>query len=175
MTVELLSIKEFGRRVGAHYQAIRNAIDRGHLTLMPQKDGRMVLVWPEAEEEWKRRPASKMQKPTEARGERMSWADAKARKDMAAAEIAELELGKRKGMLLPREHVEREAFACARRTRDAVLNIANRISDELAATSDRHAVHTLLTRELTAALEELAGTDWNEVPAEAPTEEEGSE
>lgn len=60
------------------------------------------------------------------------------------------------GLLVPRDDVQRAAFECARRTRDALLSIPDRCCDLLASLTDGDAVRTVLTKELTQALEALA-------------------
>jgi len=66
-----------------------------------------------------------------------------------------LDVLERKGRLVPVEKVRMEAYALARATRDAILNVPNRIAAQLEAMNDAHAIHTLLTDELTLALEML--------------------
>lgn len=58
--------------------------------------------------------------------------------------------------LLPCVDVERAHFECARITRDSVLNVADRISAELAAESDAAKVHARLRAELLQALANIA-------------------
>lgn len=60
------------------------------------------------------------------------------------------------GEYLPAREVEESAFNSARITRDAILNIPDRIAALLAAESDAMQVHKILTEELRRALENLA-------------------
>jgi len=72
------------------------------------------------------------------------------------AGLLELAYKKEQGELAVLKDVERDVFNMARRVRDAILNIPDRISPELASTTDTHQVNVKLTRELIQALEELA-------------------
>lgn len=80
----------------------------------------------------------------------------RAKREHCLARLAQLELDERRGELLRADDVEREAFAIARRVREAMTNIPDRIAAEVAALSDAAAVHQLLSREIRAALVELA-------------------
>lgn len=72
------------------------------------------------------------------------------------AKLAKLELDKNKGELIDATLVRQSAFSTARRVRDAILSIPDRISSILAAESDQATVKNLLTQELRLALEELS-------------------
>lgn len=73
-----------------------------------------------------------------------------------AAALKKLDLEERRGDLISKATVEKEAFEMARRVRDAILNIPNRISAELAIITDPHLITDKLNTEITAALEELS-------------------
>jgi len=68
----------------------------------------------------------------------------------------ELKVKIRKGELLPAAEVAKIAFDVARKTRDAILNIPDRISAIIAAESDEAKVREILRKELTLALAELS-------------------
>lgn len=68
------------------------------------------------------------------------------RKGKAIAEI---------GKLVDIESVKKEAFTMARKVRDGLLNIPDRISAILATTSNEKEVHEILNKEINLALEEL--------------------
>lgn len=76
--------------------------------------------------------------------------------DYYQAKTAQLDYEVKIGKLVLKEDVAREAFKVARRVRDAMLNIANRLSGIVAAETDQAKVHTLITREIHQALEGLA-------------------
>lgn len=80
---------------------------------------------------------------------------AKRRREFALAEMAEIELAEKLGKLVRVDDVRKMGFEAARITRDALLNIPNRIADELASLKTRDEVHELLTKELFEALSSL--------------------
>ena len=88
--------------------------------------------------------------------ELVTLAEAQRLKVNYEAALRKLDFEKEDGMLVNAEQVEKDFFNSARRVRDAILNIPNHLSAELATLTDIHAVSTKLTTELTAALEELS-------------------
>src|SRR5262249_53264833 len=90
------------------------------------------------------------------------WKTAKKRKPLADAALAELKLEVEQGKYCLVEDVKTSAFSCARRTRDAILNLPARLGAIVAAEPDAGKCHDLLMLELRQALEELArGNDGN--------------
>lgn len=51
--------------------------------------------------------------------------------------------------------MQREAFSAARAVRDALSNIPDRVSNQMAAESDPVVIHQTLTEEIRKALESL--------------------
>ena len=80
----------------------------------------------------------------------------KKRLAKAQAESAEIDLKAKKKEMLPAADVEKDAFNMARQTRDAMLSIPDRISDQLAAEKKPEEVHKTLNIEITRALRGLA-------------------
>lgn len=71
------------------------------------------------------------------------------------AQSEKMKFEKQRGLLIEVEKVETQFFKLARITRDAMLNIPNRVSGEVAAEKDLHEVHKILTRAINEALEQL--------------------
>ncbi len=88
--------------------------------------------------------------------ERAAYDRSRAKKMRYTAELERLEYEKLKGNLISNEQVEKEAFECARRVREALTNMPDRLSSELAATSSEIEVHKILTNEINQVLEELS-------------------
>ena len=86
----------------------------------------------------------------------MSMADAQKMQAKLKAALLKLDYEERTGELISASQVKKEVFGMARMTRDAILNIPDRISAELASMTDVHAIYEKLTAELTQALEELS-------------------
>lgn len=85
----------------------------------------------------------------------MSMATAQKIQAQYKAALLKLEFDEKSKQLVPVEKVKEEAYACARIVRDAILNIPDRISAELASITDVHVISDRLIKELTEALEEL--------------------
>ena len=82
-------------------------------------------------------------------------AQAQTLKANYVAALKKIELKEKQGEYLLKSDVEKDAFDMARIIRDAVLNIPDRISAELASIKDIHVISEKLTSELTTCLEEL--------------------
>lgn len=85
-----------------------------------------------------------------------SYAESRALLTKYKAELARLEIEETQGKLLDRSSVESTAFATARRVRDSILNIPDRISSVLAAETDQLEIRKILSDELRKSLEELS-------------------
>jgi hypothetical protein len=85
----------------------------------------------------------------------VSLHEAKRRRELAMAQIAEIELAEKEGKLVSIEEIRKAGFEAARITRDSLINIPNRIADELVSLTDRDAVHSLLTNQIYEALASL--------------------
>lgn len=82
---------------------------------------------------------------------------ARLRKELALAQLRELELRQKSGELIEVESVRRMWFERGRTVRDLLLGLPPRLAASLAAESDQAAVRVLLDREIRAALEALSG------------------
>jgi len=78
------------------------------------------------------------------------------------AQSEKMKYEKQRGQLVEVEKIEAQYFKLARITRDAILNIPNRVAGEVAAEKDPHKVHKILTHAINEALEQLT----NERPVE---------
>lgn len=78
------------------------------------------------------------------------------RKKRASTEKEELELEEMKGKLLNAEKVKSAAFEKARRVRDAIENLPNRLTALLAAEQDEWKIREMLNTEIKAVLGSLA-------------------
>jgi len=87
----------------------------------------------------------------------MSFANARAAKEIYEARLKKIELEERLGNLLSRKAVEVAQYNRGRIIRDALMNIPNRIAAQLAAETDPAACHDLLEAEIRMVLEEFSG------------------
>ena len=84
-----------------------------------------------------------------------SFNESRAKSEHFRAELARLDLEVKEDQLVEVSRVEREAFSAARAVRDALGNIPDRVSNQMAAESDPVVIHQTLTEEIRKALESL--------------------
>ena len=82
----------------------------------------------------------------------ISLSEAQRRKEIYAAELKKIELAEKQGALLRADLVRKAAFDVARKTRDAVLNVSDRIADQLLIMETALEIKKLLDHELKEAL-----------------------
>ena len=83
--------------------------------------------------------------------------ESRARREHYQAELAKLQVTQQRGELVPVDEVKKEAFNIGRAVREALANLADRLSHQLAGEVDPVVIHKLLSDEHRAALLELAG------------------
>jgi len=84
-----------------------------------------------------------------------SFNESRAKSEHFRAELARLDLETKEQQLVEVARVQREAFTAARAVRDALGNIPDRVSNQIAAESDPVVIHQMLTEEIRKALETL--------------------
>jgi phage terminase Nu1 subunit (DNA packaging protein) len=94
---------------------------------------------------------------TNGKGHGRSAAEGRARLEWAKAELAELELAKRKGELVERVAVSRREYAEGRRCRDRLLAIPDRVSAELVPMRSAAKIRARLLEEIREACTEISG------------------
>ena len=81
--------------------------------------------------------------------------ESRARREHYQAELAKLQVSQQRGDLVPADQVKKEAFQMGRSVREALANLADRLSHQLAGETDPARIHHVLTQEHRAALVEL--------------------
>ena len=89
-------------------------------------------------------------------GNTPSFADARAVKEFYSARLTKLEYEKESGTLISANEVKVQTFNRFRAFRDQMLNIPDRIADELAGLSDAQEIFRILTEEIKSALNDHA-------------------
>ena len=79
----------------------------------------------------------------------------KARREHFEAEFSKIKVQKEKKDLIPAKDAKKSAFAIGRSIREALMNVADRLSHQLAGETDATVIHRLITSEHRSALEEL--------------------
>ena len=84
------------------------------------------------------------------------FAESKAKREFYLAELAKLDVEEKKKHLVSVDEIKKSSFAKARSIREALTNLADRLSHQLAGEDDATVIHTLLSTEHREALENLA-------------------
>lgn len=82
--------------------------------------------------------------------------ESRARREHYQAELAKLAVSQQRQELVPADEVRKQAFQIGRTVREALANLADRLSHQLAGETDPAVIHQLLSDEHRAALETLA-------------------
>lgn len=174
--MSLLSFRQYAKHRGVSPEAVSKAVESGRISTINQ-DGKRLIDPERADAEWaantqsmKRHVPTKAEKaerktaPSESQDDPAlskvlqgpSYAQSRAIREAYAARLAKIEYEERTQKLVAVDSVKVEAFKVGRTIRDAILNIPDRISNELAGYGDDPAkIHERLTQELILALEEL--------------------
>lgn len=102
--------------------------------------------------------------------ESISMADARAMKERYLALMAKLEYEMESGKLIEAEDARRAAFAAARKARDMLLTMADRLAPVVAGLSDQFQCHQAITAEVRRVCDELSSNPLDK-PAEASDED----
>ena len=157
---------EYARRRGVSRQAVAKAIKQGRITVLP--DGGLD---PEiADREWAANRGAKMPAapapaahvnrrqlpepfdPTEF----LTFDEARALREQYAAERERLKLEQEAGLLIEAAEVKAAWFAALRTVRERLLNVPDRLAQQLAAEGDAAQVHAALLQEIRFVLENLS-------------------
>ena len=87
------------------------------------------------------------------------YAKARAARELYQAQLAKLDLDERNGVLVRADEVRVGAFNMARKTRDQLIALPERVATTLAATSDPAEVQRLLEDEIERICEELTDAE----------------
>lgn len=156
-TQDFYNIADFARRRGVSHTAVQRAIADGRLPKSARKVGvRWRIDARLGDEEWAESasPANSRTRVdgpangSASNGEGSDYRSALVREKGLKSELAELALEERRGRLVDVGVVKDEQFEVARRIRNRLLELPDRLADELAAESDAVRVRGILDREL---------------------------
>jgi hypothetical protein len=175
----LLNVTQYARHRGCRKAAVEFALERGRI----QKNADGLIDSEQADRDWEantdhrqarpgpKPPKTSHRKPVEsappleerqalqteiASGGTLNFANARALRELYAAELLRLDYETKQATLMPRSQVEGATFDVYRVVRDGLLNIPDRIAAQLAVETNSAVVRDLLTREITQALEALS-------------------
>jgi len=84
------------------------------------------------------------------------FAESKAKREFYLAELAKLDVEEKKEQLVSVEEIKKSSFAKARAIREALTNLADRLSHQLAGEDDASVIHKIIHSEHREALENLS-------------------
>ena len=85
-----------------------------------------------------------------------AYGESKAKREYFLAELAKLDVEEKKEQLVSVDEIKKSSFATGRSIREALTNLADRLSHQLAGEDDATVIHNLLSTEHREALENLA-------------------
>jgi hypothetical protein len=88
--------------------------------------------------------------------------ESRARREHYQAELSKLQVSQQRGDLVPADEVRKAAFQVGRSVREALSNLADRLSHQLAGETDPAVIHQLLSDEHRDALLALAEVEAKE-------------
>lgn len=163
-----LSTTEFGKKIDVTRDRVVKGIKSGILSgsVKKTKIGKRVVYKIHAEKgarEWadnidpsKKRDDEKQIETKEMGGTGSShYQKAKAHKEFFAAKLAELDYQQKAGKLVSADRVKAESFKIARRIRDSILSVPEKISAEVAAMDNPREISIYMKEQLAAALKDL--------------------
>lgn len=163
--VELVSRSEYARRRGVSEAAVRRAIAAGRISLIGGKIDPAV-----ADHQWEANtrartpnvtstgsaaPGAQVAPPRATGG---GYSDARARREHAEAELAEMEAATMRRALVLRDDVDRGIFEAGREFRDRLTGCASRVGAEVAVLNTAEECAGVIEREHGLALEQMAKT-----------------
>ena len=84
------------------------------------------------------------------------FAESKAKREFYLAELAKLDVQEKKKQLVSVDEIKKSSFATGRSIREALTNLADRLSHQLAGEDDASVIHNIISTEHIEALENLA-------------------
>lgn len=175
---ELISQREYARRRGISHSAVQRAVSAGRIATV---DGRIDPD--QADREWhentdQSKPRNRITgSPKHARvsgepsepmdfagtdggnGTASGYAKARAARELYQAQLAKLELDRQRGVLIRADEVRLGAFNMARKARDQLIALPERVAAILAATQDAAEVQRILEEEIERICQEIADAE----------------
>ena len=176
---ELISLREFARRNNLSPSTVHEAAKAGRISLVDGKIDPELAAreWIENTDQSKPRnritgdpkhvripgePAEPMDFGGGAEGgisAGSGYAKARAARELYAAQLSKLELDERRGILVRADEVKLGAFNAARKARDQMIALPERVSAILAATQDPAKVQQVLEQEIERICQEIADAE----------------
>lgn len=166
----LLTFTQYAAHRKVSKAAVSKAVKEGRITVVVDPAGGRFIDPKVADEQWKANSVAGQKSAAGVNGvapeapaaaeepgkpKAPSYADSRAIREAYSARMAKLEFEEKMGSLVSADRARADAFKTARITRDAILSLPDKISHELAAETDPHTCHVILTKALIEALDQL--------------------
>lgn len=178
---ELISQREYARRRNISHVAVQRAVNAGRISMV---DGKIDPV--QADREWREntdqsKPRNRITgRPKHARvagrpsepmdfgdaegasggnGTATGYAKARAAREVYQAQLAKLELDRQRAILIRADEVRVGAFNMARKVRDQLIALPDRVTAILAATDEPAEVQRILEEEIERICQEIADAE----------------
>ena len=175
----LISQREYARRRGVSHTAVQRAIKSGRISTVDGKidPAQADREWQENTDQSKPRnritgqpkrtrtpgaptePMALSEDPPSDNGTATGYAKARAAREVYQAQLVKLELDRKRGELVRADEVRLAAFGMARKARDQMTALPDRLATALAATQDPTEVHGILAEEIERICMEIADAD----------------
>lgn len=173
----LISQREFARRLGVSNVAVHRAVRSGRITLVDAQIDPTVATrqWNENTDQSKprnritgrpkhARPPGEPSVPLDLGGSdegsatntATGYARARAARELYQAQLSKLELDRQRGTLIRADEVRLGAFNMARKVRDQLIALPERVAAMLAAATDPDQCQRILEEEIERICEEIS-------------------
>jgi len=178
---ELISQREYARRRGVTHVAVQRAVKAGRISTVNGKIDPALAdqQWHENTDQSKplnritgnpkqSRPPGEPPEPMDMGGAdeivggpstATGYAKARAARELYQAQLAKLELDRKRGTLVRADEVRLGAFNMARKARDQLLALPERLASVLAATEEPAEVQRILEEEIERICQEIADAE----------------
>jgi len=157
---QLMNMSEYARHRGVSPRAVRKALQLGRIDRVPGS-GRRCIDPESADRQWDERTGPRRDDPEPIR--QLSYMEAKARRETALAQMAEIDLAKARGETADARKIRAVAMTVGRMTRDALLGLPYKLAPELVGLDDASEIEGSLTRALRSALDDLSSMAANDI------------
>jgi hypothetical protein len=152
---KLMSQSEYARHCGVTPQTIYDRVKHGRITLANK--GKKLIDPIRSDKEFSDYTTERFNPESKRlsdgiEGSHLTYAEAKTLKENYAAKTAELDYKVKTKSLVDAKEVEKAAFDVGRKLRDNMLAVPDRVAALVAAETDRHKIHKMITEEITIAL-----------------------
>lgn len=190
---DLVSLREFGRRIGVQLRAVQFAIETGRIVIAETRQAgkrtRVFIDWETQEKAWRdntdqgkrnniseaerngtapapAKPAGKKEKPAAPAAPAAplsGFQKHRSAREETNAKMAELNYKKEIGSLVEMNKVKELFFTLAHNTQQSLLNIPARVSAIIAAKTDEREIFNILEKEISQALETLSNAGFDKL------------